>query len=100
MPQYHGDVMYRVGNVYSRPDDRNYPIVLLLLFFFGATGIHRFYLNDQSIAFLYFGAFAFSIFVGFASLSLMVPLIYLGLASIPLLCEFFYFCYCWAKQVS
>ncbi len=98
MAEYHGDLMYRVGNVYQRQDDRNYPIALILLFFFGFVGLHRFFLNDIKAGFAYMATFTITILLGIVTFNFTLLLWYLGIASITLLVEFFYFIYCWSKQ--
>lgn len=91
MAQYHGDIMEKVGNVYTREDDRNYIVAILLLWFFGFTGIHRFYLNDHTIGWFYLSGLAVTVFLSFAMLDVTLFLFYLGIASLALLAEFFYF---------
>lgn len=98
MPEYHGDLMYRLGNVYTRDDDRNYPVAMILLFFCGFTGLHRFYLNDIGIGSAYMFPFAISIMVGIMTFDFTFFGIYLGVATLALVCEFFYFAWCWVKR--
>ncbi|MEO1044163.1 MAG: NINE protein [Pseudomonadota bacterium] len=98
MADYHGDMMYEVGNVYERVDDRNYPVAIILLLLFGAIGIHRLYLNDRSIGFLYFGCFAATVFIGILTFNFTLLTWYLGLASLALFGEFIYFIYKWLDR--
>lgn len=91
MADYHGDVMFRVGNVYQSRDDRNYYVAIILLLFLGAMGVHRFYLNDQKIAWCYFGTFALAIFATVAAFDLTFILWQLGIASVFLVIELFWF---------
>ena len=98
MPQYHGDIMDRIGTVYERADDRNYPVAIVLLLIAGFAGAHRFFLNDHTIGWFYLAGLAASCFIGFATLDLMLPLFYLGIASLALLAEFIYFIYAWSKR--
>ena len=98
MPQYHGDVMEQVGRVYERADDRNYPVAIVLLLIAGFTGAHRFFLNDHMIGWAYLGGLAGSLLIGFATLNLTLPLLFLGIASLALLVEFVYFIYAWSQR--
>ncbi|WJY18371.1 NINE protein [Alteriqipengyuania flavescens] len=50
MAEYHGDLMYRTGKVYKGVDDTNYIVAIVIAAFLGATGAHRFYMNDHKIA--------------------------------------------------
>ncbi|MHA7818224.1 MAG: NINE protein [Erythrobacter sp.] len=98
MAGYHGDLMYKLGSVYTRQDNRNYPIALILLFFLGFTGLHRFYLNDVAIGSAYMFPMAITLMIGIISLNFTLFGVYLGIASLALLAEFFYFIYCWLKK--
>ena len=98
MAEYHGDLMYQLGNVYTRDDDRNYPVALILLFFFGFTGLHRFYLNDIAIGSAYMFPMAISLMISIVTFNFTLFGIYLLIASMALLAEFFYFIYCWVKS--
>ena len=98
MPQYHGDIMDRIGTVYERADDRNYPVAMVLLWIAGFTGAHRFFLNDHTIGWLYLGGLFVSCVLGFAMLDIWIPLAYFGIASIALLAEFVYFIYAWSRR--
>ena len=98
MPEYHGDVMHKMGNIYTRSDDRNYPVVMMLAVMFGPIGIHRFFLNDMAIAFCYFWPFAISMLMGAAMLDFTLALWVVGIAYVFVFMELVYFAYCWSKR--
>lgn len=70
MGEYHGDIMYRVAPPPAHDDDKNYFVAILLLQLFGATGAHRFYLNDQRGGWIYFTPFAVIALMSMAMLDL------------------------------
>jgi len=97
MADYHGDVMHRMGNIYSA-DDRNYFAAILFLLFFGGLGAHRFYLNDATIGWMYFLPFAGAVFASVATLNPMILFWEMLIASVFLLLELVWFIYRWAVQ--
>lgn len=98
MANYHGDMMYEVGTVYDRPDERNYAVAIILLVLFGAMGIHRLYLNDRTIGFGYFAGFTATLLPGLVTFEFTPFIIYMALASAALLIEFCYFVYKWIAR--
>lgn len=98
MPEYHGDLMDKVGNIYTRDDDRNYPAAMILAFFLGPIGVHRFFLNDMTVGFFYFWPFAISMLIGAAMLDFTLALWVVGIAYIFVFAELVYFAYCWVKR--
>lgn len=43
MAEYHGDIGWSTGSLYKGDDSRECIIALILWFFFGFIGVHRFY---------------------------------------------------------
>ncbi|MEM6477277.1 MAG: NINE protein [Pseudomonadota bacterium] len=100
MPKYHGDLMYKVGNVYTAADDRNYVAAVILALLFGVIGVHRFFLNDYPVGYAYFIPFSITALMGMAMLDFTLLLWYCGLASLFVLGEIVYFIYKFIDQHS
>ena len=98
MAKYHGDIIYQVGAMYQRADDRNYPVAIALLLLFGFTGAHRFFLDDHTIGWIYLIGLASTLVIGVITLNLTLPILYFCLASVALVCEFLYFIYAWSHR--
>lgn len=98
MAEYHGDIMYKMGNIYTRADDRNYLVAIILAFLFGVIGLHRFYLGDLKIAYFYFFPFAITAIMGVVMFDFTFLLIFCAIASLAVFCEIIYFVVCWARR--
>ena len=95
MAEYHGDLMYRTGNVYKGVDDTNYIVAIVIAAFLGATGAHRFYMNDHKIAYLYFIPFACAGFASMMKLDLTIIFWEVVIASVFVLFEIVFFVWKW-----
>lgn len=66
MAKYNGDINAFSGSFYKSRSDKNLFVAILLCFFLGFTGIHRFYLDEQGHGFFHLGlcfvAIVFGIF--------------------------------------
>jgi hypothetical protein len=98
MAEYHGDLMYKVGTIYAREDDRNYPVAILLALLLGPLGMHRFFLGDMRVAYFYFVPFSICALMSFALIDFTLLLWFCGIATIPVLGEIIYFAVCWARR--
>ena len=74
MPEYHGDILYRVKPAYRQKDHTRLAIGLGLLLTLGMTGVHQFYLGNLKIGFAHLVLLLLMIPAIF-SLSLLLTLI-------------------------
>jgi TM2 domain-containing membrane protein YozV len=63
MAEYHGDIMDKMGTIHRGRDNQNYVIAIVLLLIFGQWGVHRFYLGDHQIGWVYLTCFVAALFV-------------------------------------
>lgn len=98
MAEYHGDLMYRTGNVYTATDDRNYIAAVLIAVLFGVTGAHRFFLNDHKWGFVYFVPFACAAFASFMALDLTILFWEVVIAGVVVAFEILYLLWRWLNS--
>ncbi|MFM5950169.1 MAG: TM2 domain-containing protein [Novosphingobium sp.] len=55
MAKYNGDISQFQDSFYRSRNDKNLFVAILLCFFLGFTGIHRFYLNQQGHGLFHLG---------------------------------------------
>jgi len=85
MAQYHGDLNQFGDSIFQSRQDKSYIIAILLAFFLGFTGIHRFYFGPKTFGMAHLGAFFLALMVMLASIK--VAVLILTVQSLILLVE-------------